>query len=136
MRRGVSIRWRAMSDEHPDEWDSYPCRVDDAPASIFLNLAYQRARPPSLDTLYSCGLQMLEPGEHGVGEARDAEKLWQLEAEVGHTEEGEERPSGAQVMRTDATDLEHIHAVVMDLIELAERHDGEYDGWGSPVVTP
>lgn len=254
-----------MSDEAQDEWDFYYCRVDDAPASIFLNFAYRHARPANLDTLYFAGLQMLEPGEHGMGDGGDAEKLWQLEdriidaaaahglcyvgrlrnqgdwqltfygnagkeeafealvvdalsdvpddrgyrvgskpdaewgyyedfllpdrerwqwimdrrvvqqlakagdahdiprpvdhfihfehalqrdafieaarkkgfqAEEGPTEEGADRPYGAALVRNDATALNHIHDVVMDLIELAESHDGEYDGWGAPIVKP
>lgn len=40
---------------------------------------------------------------------------------------------GAQVFRTDPVELDHIHSVVMTLVALAERHDGEYDGWETSV---
>jgi regulator of RNase E activity RraB len=75
-----------MADESGDEtetgeWDFYYCRVDDAPASIFLNFAYQQERP-ALDTLYYAGLQMLDPAEHGMGGPKDAEALWALEDEI------------------------------------------------------
>lgn len=72
-----------MSDADGDaddtgEWDFYYCRVDDAPASVFLNFQYQQERPP-LDTLYYAGLQMLDPADHGMGGPEDAEALWALE---------------------------------------------------------
>ena len=45
----------------PDEWDFYPCRVDDAPASIFLNLWFEKKAPvTSADTLYWLRIQMLD----------------------------------------------------------------------------
>ncbi len=66
-----------MSDDE-GEWDFYYCRVDDAPASIFLNFKLQRERPVA-DTLYYAGLQMLDPADHGMGGPEDAEALWALE---------------------------------------------------------
>jgi hypothetical protein len=39
------------------------------------------------------------------------------------------RTHAVRVFRTDPVELEHIHDVVMTLVELAEKHDGEYDGW-------
>jgi regulator of RNase E activity RraB len=47
--------------------------------------------------------------------------------------QGKERPFGAQVYRVDAVDLEHIHDVVMQLVEIAEREGGDYDGWETAV---
>ncbi len=41
----------------------------------------------------------------------------------------------AQVHRVSAVELEEIHDVVMSLIELADAHDGEYDGWETTVET-
>jgi hypothetical protein len=41
---------------------------------------------------------------------------------------------GAHLVRTDPVELEHIHEVVCGLIDLVDRHGGEYDGWGAPVV--
>ena len=64
------------------EWDFYYCRVNDAPASIFLNLAYRDERPAGFDTLHYVGLQMLEPGDHGMGVEPDVELLWELEDKI------------------------------------------------------
>jgi regulator of RNase E activity RraB len=41
----------------------------------------------------------------------------------------------ARVFRTDTVELEHIHAVVMILFELANQHGGDYDGWETSVET-
>jgi hypothetical protein len=65
-----------------DEWDFYYCRVNDGPASIFLNLAHREARPSELDTLYYVGFQILEPGDHGMGVEPDVKALWDLEDEL------------------------------------------------------
>ncbi len=244
-----------------EEWDFYYCRVDDAPASIFMNFQYREERPAGLETLYYVGLEMLEPGEHGLGVDDDVKLLWALEdvittaaaeagftyvgrlrtggdwqltfygtggkeptleelvvnalsepergyrigsqedadweyyeeflmpdaerwqwimdrrvvqqlekagdvldtprpvdhfigfpdverresflvaarakgftAEAGVTHESGEKPFSAQLIRSDPVELEHIHDVVMDVIELAEEHDGDYDGWGAPIA--
>src|SRR5262245_37359374 len=65
--------------EEAGEWEFYPCRVDDAPATILLNLAYRGGGREGRDTLYYVGFQILEPGAHGMGDAADAERLWALE---------------------------------------------------------
>lgn len=249
-----------MSPDAVDEWDFYPCLIDGAPASIFLNFRYEHAAPPSaLDTLFRLRVQMLEPDEHGMGTTNESTEfntledamaarateaglcylarvraggLWELafygapackdaiqslralftnrrtyidirpdadwgfyrefllpDAErrqwmedrrltdalaergdplerprrVDHwahfatagardhfvrdalqagfalqraaSVEHHELPFGAQVFRTDAVDLEHIHDVVMELRELATKHGGDYEGWESPVET-
>lgn len=241
-----------------DEWDFYPCRVDDAPASVFLNLAYRDEKPEGADTLYYAGLQILEPGDHGLGIEPDAEELrdledaiteragvhgfrfvgrlrnhgdWQLtfygpdgrepkleelvvaalegsdrgyrvgsksdpgwsyydefllpDAErwqwimdrrvvqqlaehgdhlqtarpvdhfvqfssakqrgefvtaarergfVAEEVESEDGVYSVELVRMDPVTLDHIHGVVMELIELAEVHGGDYDGWGAPIA--
>jgi regulator of RNase E activity RraB len=33
-------------------------------------------------------------------------------------------------------ELEHVHEIVMALVELADQHDAAYDGWGAPVTKP
>lgn len=54
---------------------------------------------------------------------------------VESTSEGEgETPFGLQVTREDAVELGHIHDVVMQLVELAVAHGGDYDGWETPVL--
>jgi regulator of RNase E activity RraB len=42
---------------------------------------------------------------------------------------------GLIVRRRDPVTLEHIHAVVCELIKKAEEVGGQYDGWGAPLVT-
>jgi regulator of RNase E activity RraB len=251
-----------MSDEDDDgdDWDFYPCVVDDRPASIFLNLRYEHRRPSSFaDTLFWLHIYMLDPAENGLGSAPEGEALfpledafigtvtklglvyvgrlrndgaWQLafygaaehrdafsalarDADLGGRrfesgskpdrewtyyqeflmpdaerrqwmqdrrllevleEQGDVHSTarrvdhwayfrtpesrqafvqdvmrdgfalentsddteafGAQVVRTDTVELEHIHEVVMKLFNLAEQHGGYYDGWGSPVEKP
>jgi len=59
-----------------DEWDFYPCRVDDANASISLNLWFERAAPlPSADTLYWVRFHMRDIGPHGMGTSTEADIL-------------------------------------------------------------
>lgn len=56
-----------MSDEDDDDdaWDFYPCVVDDRPASIFLNLRYERGRPSSsVDTLCWLQIHLSDAAEH------------------------------------------------------------------------
>ena len=241
-----------------EEWDFYYCRVDDAPASILLNFEYKDDHPADRDTLYYVGLEILEPGDHGLGINPDVDKLnavedaitsaaaaagftyvgrlrnqgdWQLtfyaaagkepeleglvtaalddrgyrigekeDAEWGYYHEflmpdaerwqwimdrrvvaqlaehgdrlevprpvdhfigfedaksrdafmaaarergftAEEGGSDGdtfpvQLIRIDPVELDHIHDVVMELIELADEHGGDYDGWGAPIATP
>jgi len=38
---------------------------------------------------------------------------------------------GARVHRVDP--VEHIHEVVMNLVQLAEQHEGDHDGWETSV---
>jgi regulator of RNase E activity RraB len=68
--------------DSPDVWEFYPCRVDDAPASILLNLTYREERPSGRDTLYYAGLQILEPGDHGMGTGADVERLQRAEQAI------------------------------------------------------
>jgi len=250
-----------MSNSAPEQWEFYYCQVDDAPASIFLNLGYQEARPAGLDTLYFAGLEILEPGDYGlgvdsentllceledrisdatakaglcfvgrlrndgdwqltfygpagneeeleqivvralgesergyrVGSQADADweyyeefllpdaERWQwimnrrvvqsladagddhetsrpvdhfvrfadaahrdaflaaakargFSGKAGPTKDDAELPYTAALVRSDPVELEHIHEVVMDLIDLAEEHGGDYDGWGAPIA--
>jgi Regulator of ribonuclease activity B/Family of unknown function (DUF695) len=243
--------------EDEDEWEFYACVVDNQPASIFLNLRYEHARPAA-DTLYWVRIHMLVPSSLGMGSAGEAEALrepeaallaaaaqlafvyvgrlrtagtWELafysapdrvgeidslarRAELGgRTVEVDSKPDpdwsyyrefllpdaerrrwiqnrrlvftlrqhgdvvatprrvdhwayfetatardafvqsvtrdgfaldqvldgdsfGAQVFRTDSVELDHIHDVEMTLVELAEQHGGEYDGWETEIVKP
>jgi hypothetical protein len=70
-----------MSDdgEADEDWDFYPCRVDDAPASIFLNLRFAKVSSEQrADTLYCLRIKMLDKGEHGMGSASEAEVLYRV----------------------------------------------------------
>lgn len=67
-------------DDGDDDWDFYPCVVEDRPASIFLNLRYERGRPPSSsNTLYWLRIQMSDAAEHGMGNGPEAEALYPCE---------------------------------------------------------
>jgi len=63
-----------------DDWDFYPCRVDDAPGSIFLNLALaHQLGVLEEDTLYAVAIRMAECDAHGMGSADEAEVLHPVE---------------------------------------------------------
>jgi regulator of RNase E activity RraB len=63
-----------------DEWDFYPCRVDDEPASILVNLRFAREQPSAEnDHLHLAYFEMQSPGEHGVGTGEEAQRLGPLE---------------------------------------------------------
>ena len=58
-----------------------------------------------------------------------------VQSEIDHDAEGTERRYYLNIVRTDLTTLEHIDAVVVQLLELLERYDADYDGWGCEVET-
>jgi len=247
--------------EIPDEWEFYPCLVDNEPASILLNMWYRENHEGlGLETLYFSRIDMLDPDEHGMGSKQEADALFEIEDLISNevlamgmlnvgrlrndggwqltfygpegqeeqlaeacrlalgprtfstdsktdsewnyyndflypdrermhwianrrqvetlVEHGDvieaERPidhfvyfltpesraqfvaslpsngfpesqaqehSGdvkdpyiVQVIRTDTVELGHLHDVVMDLANLAEKYGGDYDGWGAPIV--
>ncbi len=63
-----------------DEWDFYPCQVDDAPASILINLRYLQEDPrDENDHVHHALIRMLEPGSQGVGSRSEMERLTPLE---------------------------------------------------------
>jgi len=45
-----------------------------------------------------------------------------------------ERPYSLNLVRTDPVTMNHIDAVVLQLVELAGRFDADYDGWGCEVT--
>lgn len=231
-----------------DEWDFYPCRVDDHPASILINLRYLQEDPQeSNGYVHHAFLVMKEGGPHGMGTQAEMERLspiedavfdraeragaqpvgrlrsqgvWQLSAygpadlpwadwisELAGTsveaqsvedpefeylnefllpdgermqwimdrrvcdqlrEQGDDatrpRPvdhfiayeesapaaliealksrgfdvtdtgEGLECVKAHSVELDTVHEIVMDLIELAEEHDADYDGWGCVVA--
>ena len=50
-------------------------------------------------------------------------------------DEADDLPYGAQVHHESSVEHEEIHARVMELCELAEAAEGDYDGWETMVVT-
>lgn len=66
-----------------DDWDFYPCWVDDASASICLNLALAKAAPiEGEDTLYAAQISMRDADQHGMGSSEEAETLWPIEDQI------------------------------------------------------
>lgn len=74
-----------MSEAEPtegphDEWDFYPCRVDDHPASILINLRFLYEDPRETnDFVHHAFLVMKEAGQHGVGTQAEMERLSPIE---------------------------------------------------------
>ncbi|MBA3503419.1 MAG: DUF695 domain-containing protein [Myxococcota bacterium] len=62
-----------------DELEFYPCLVDGAPASIYVNLRFDNAPPANHETRYTVAILMREHGEHGIGTADEAAALNLLE---------------------------------------------------------
>ncbi len=242
-----------------DAYEFYPCLVDRAPASIYVNLRYESERPTEAATRYWAEITMLDPGPHAIGTAAEADVLDALElaaikrlgargliyvgrvrnrgtwemtfygpashheaidevardaAPARRTETGSQldpdwsyyrelllpdderrqwmddrrlvdvfreqgdrlvtprrvdhwaqlasaaardafittatqrgftvaatseddgdRPFGVQVSRIDPIELDHIHDVVMILVDAAVQHGGEYDGWETSIET-
>lgn len=58
-----------------DELDFYPCLVDGAPASIYVNLRYESAPAPDADTRYTVAVPIRDVGSHGIGTAEEGELL-------------------------------------------------------------
>jgi hypothetical protein len=56
--------------------------VDDAPASIYVNLKYERDRPAMADTCYRVAIELQEPGVYGIGGADEGEALSSLEEQL------------------------------------------------------
>jgi hypothetical protein len=58
-----------------DDLEFYPCLVDGAPASIYVNLRFENAPPAHHDTRYTIAIAMRDRGEHGIGTADEAAAL-------------------------------------------------------------
>jgi hypothetical protein len=56
-----------------DAYEFYPCLVDGAPASIYVNLRFEHDDPnPNVDTRYTVAIRLRARGEHGIGTADEA----------------------------------------------------------------
>jgi hypothetical protein len=56
-----------------DAFEFYPCMVDQAPASIYVNLGL--AAEPGLDTRYTLAIELRDAGGYGIGSADEAAVL-------------------------------------------------------------
>lgn len=66
-----------------ESWDFYFCRVDDAPASIFLDLdLISSIKDAKETTLYAVRIEMTDLGDHGMGSAEEAGMLGELEDRI------------------------------------------------------
>ena len=87
-----------MSDEpaSPDEWEFYPCEVDDEPASILINLRFMLEDPrDENDHVYHASLVMSETGPDGIGTQSEMERLSPIEDAVfDRTEQAGAQPVG------------------------------------------
>ena len=76
--------------DNPDAWETYFTTVDDAPASIALDIAIGEHAPISeRSNLLAVLIYMNEPGEHGLGDGVDPEALRHVEQQVVHAYEQE-----------------------------------------------
>ncbi len=88
--------------ELPEAWDSYLGLVDDAPASILLNLALEAHAPvEGLGVLHYWSADMLDAGPSGMGTGEEAEAFAEIEdavtaaaAEIGLLQVGRLRNHG------------------------------------------
>ena len=107
-----------------DNWDSYFCTVDDATASIFVNLGLAQDLPmASLSHLASVRLRMRNPREDGLSSADEAPDLWRLEdaldSEVKSTD-----PAGIFVGRSTSGGIRSFFFYVPSLEGCASRIQG------------
>ena len=72
-----------------EDWASYPCKVDDAPAAMFVDLGLIHAAPiAGEDHAYWVSFQIQEPGKYGLGEPEEAEQMYDMEDHVCATLDG------------------------------------------------
>lgn len=66
-----------------DAFELYPCLVDAAPASIYVNLRFEHGDPrPGDDIRYTIAVRMREHGEHGIGTSEEGEAVNAIEERV------------------------------------------------------
>lgn len=66
--------------EFGDDWEFYPCEVEDAPASILINLRFVFEDPrDENDHVYHALVRMRDPGPSGVGTPSEMERLSPIE---------------------------------------------------------
>lgn len=68
------------SQNHSEEWDFYLCRIDDKPASIYLDLGLNEiAAQGDRANLFWVSVQMNNPREDGLSSDTESKKLWEIE---------------------------------------------------------
>jgi hypothetical protein len=65
-----------------DAYDFYPCPVDGAPASIYVNLRYEDEIIAGATTLYTVAIRMRDRGDHGIGSSEEGAALNLVEEAV------------------------------------------------------
>jgi hypothetical protein len=66
-----------------DAFDFYPCMVDQAPASIYVNLRFEHdPTPAGADTRCTLAIALRAPGELGIGTAEETEAIDAFEERV------------------------------------------------------
>ncbi|MDX2092042.1 MAG: DUF695 domain-containing protein [Kofleriaceae bacterium] len=71
-----------MTPTTDDAFEFYPCLVDGAPASIYVNLKFDGAVPTAATTRYELAIALHTPGEFGIGEGEEVETLGAAETAV------------------------------------------------------
>lgn len=131
---GYEVMYRS---EHDPEWAHYYGFI--APS----RLAYQWIMDRRLvENLRSSGddLTVQRPVDHYLFFPDSAQReafTAALEGNDFTLDAGAQSDDGTwplHMVRPDPVELDHIHNMVCDLIELADAHGGDYDGWGAPVI--
>ncbi len=74
--------------------------------------------------------------EDRAGYLSAAEELGYRPTNISHDEEADSNPYGLTLARDDAVDFVSINNVVLELFDLAQEYNGNYDGWETPIVKP
>lgn len=65
---------------HTEEWDFYFCRVDDNPASIYLDLGLKEIAPiKGKGNIFWVSIKMNNPREDGLSSNEESGKLWEID---------------------------------------------------------
>jgi len=65
-----------------DAFEFYPCLVDGAHASIYVNLRYESGAPAAATTRYELAIALRTPGAFGIGEGDEVAELGVMEGDV------------------------------------------------------
>jgi regulator of RNase E activity RraB len=76
----MSEKHEIAADDAADDWEFYPCQIDDAPASILINLRFMYEDPrDDNDHVHHALLEMRELGPQGIGTQSEMERLSPIE---------------------------------------------------------